>query len=185
MATATQSHSALQDLVFSIASRVSASVVPVDQQSPVAKQDVQTALKELDTALNSQEAFAYLTGADGLYMKRLTAAVTAGMQNILQDGKVTVTDVPAMLFMVRDIACNVSVMHAKKDAVVQIAQHTLYTLVQAIVCLAAQMMMPAPEYLIAKAIVGAAFELLRSTMIPLIKQKGWLCLLQPTDSSRD
>lgn len=177
-------HAGLEDLVYSVAVRISSNIIPPAQQSPLAKADVHAALTELSKTLNSAEAFAYLTGSDGFYMRQLTAAIAAGMVNVLKDSRLTLSDVPTLLTMVKDIASNISAVHAKKDALIQIGHRTLLQLVEAIVCLVAQMVLHEEDYEFAKALILSSFELLRVTMAPLMKEKGWTCLFHPSDISR-
>lgn len=167
----------LETLVFNIASNVFNDITPLEQQSKVSKEDVAIALNNLSSVVNSKKAFSYLTEGDNYYMRSLTAAIDSGMRNVLKDSKITISDTPAILKMVKDVVNSVNNINSKRNAIVQISQHSLMPLLQAIICITAQMILTSGQYELARGIILMAFELLDTTLEPLLKKCNWsLCI---------
>lgn len=165
----------VENIVYDIASKVFDNITPIEQHSKVEKGDVAIALNNLSAVVNSDKAFAYLTEGDGYYMRSLTTAIDSGMRNVLKDSQITVSDAPAILKMVKDVATSVNHINSKKSAIVAISTHSLLPLLEAIICITAQMILTNGQYEIARGIILMAFELLDTTIEPLFKKCFLLC----------
>jgi hypothetical protein len=163
----------LENIVYKMASDIFNNITPLNQKSQVSKDDVSISLNNLSNVVNSNEAYSYLTDSDSFYMRSLTTAIDSGMRNVLSDSKITISDIPTILKMVKDIVYSVNHIHSKKSAIVQISKHSLLPLIETIICITAQMLLTSGQYEIVRGIILLAFELLDTTLEPLLLKSKW------------
>ncbi len=173
MEISTKTSDALENKVYQIATSVFNNITPQEQQSKISKEDVLYNLNNLNSVINSKDAFNYLTAGDGYYTRQLISAIESGMRDVLKDGKVTITDAPAIIQMVKNVAQSVNSIEKKQSAIVQIGKHSLLPIIQIIMCLVGQMMLPSGEYVIVKNLLTISFELLDTTLAPAFLKKKW------------
>ncbi|KAG5183894.1 hypothetical protein JKP88DRAFT_255616 [Tribonema minus] len=162
----------LDKVVFCIASQVFDAVTPLEQQTKISAEQVEYQLQKVRAAVNSTDALKYLTCSNGIYAQQITAAIAACMKDVLADRAITLADVPTLMRCVRTIAESVSHVNSKRDAAVQIGEHSIIPLLKMIVLLVAQMILPAAQFEIANGIFCISFDLLATRVEPLLKAHG-------------
>jgi hypothetical protein len=179
----------VENLIYSMATTVFDNITPRSQQPVISKADVDYALQQITDTIDTNSAYKYLTAEDGVYMSKLILAIESGMRDVLSDNTVTIADVPAILTMIKLIGQNVNSIHDKKDAAIQIGIHTFLPVIEVIVCLVAQMLLPPAEYQIAKSVIATGFDLLATNVKPLLAKpcawwSGLGCLFGQPDMSK-
>jgi len=182
-------HDELQRILYDMAQRIFNNITPREQKPAIAKEDVDYALNLVTDVVHADNAFDYLVAEEGVYMRKLVLAIESGMRDVLRDNAITVTDVPAVMRMIKEIGQSINQMHAKRDAFVQIGIHTLLPMVEVIVCLVTQMIVPTAQYALARSIISVSFDLLSTNVQPLVaKHCGWLsrlcCIFGQPDMSQ-
>lgn len=96
------------------------------------------------------------------------------------------SDMPIIFKMVKQIAQSLNAVHDKSTIVVEIGSHTLLPLVEIIVVLVAQMVLPPAQFSLIKTVLGMAFDMLGTNIAPLAAQpccaflKSLSCIFPPS-----
>ena len=168
-----QSDDIVSSLALNMAYKIFDAITPASLKADISKTDIEYALKQMTSTISSEQVFKYLTVNDGNMMQKIILAVQSGMRDVFQDQKVTWSDAPAISKMVKEIGQSLNSINTKKPIAVQVGTHTLLTLIETIVCLVVQMLLPAPEFGIAKTIIQMAFDLLSTNVIPVVSRWNW------------
>ena len=125
----------------------------------------------------------YLTAEDGKHLELLAAAIQKGIACVFQDGRITVGDVPSILIMVKSIVQEVNAIHSKRKAAVKLAAETIIPLLRAVVCIVAELFLPAVECDMCMVIVNTAFSLLEMHVLPALQQRMFQCCFADTTAA--
>jgi hypothetical protein len=165
----------VQNIVFDIAKTVFDGITPQEQKSLVIKSDVQDHLNQFSAVINSNEAFAYLTVQDGLVAKQIIIQMKTCLRDVFSDSKITFADIPVIINTVKALSLSVNGINDKVDVAIKVGVHTLVPILELILTIVAQMILTPPEFMIVKSIIGPCFDLLVTTVTPLIISKNWTC----------
>jgi hypothetical protein len=171
----------LQDLIVKISYSIFDNITKPDQTSNISQNDIKYSLNNLVNIINTKDALSYLNENDGYYTRRLTTAIADNMREILFDSEITINDVPIFLKMIKEITISVNNIHAKKNTIVQISIHSFIPIIQTIILLTCQMLLPKLQYDIAKNIIIYAFQLIETNLDPIAIMKSFnICLPRKT-----
>lgn len=104
---------------------------------------------------------------------RLTHAISNAMRDVFFEGReLAVADTPVMLKMIRDAATNINQANATAVDIAPIDAKTLLSVVEVVMTMAIQMVLPPLDYDVAKTIIKVGFQLLATNVHPVfVKQK--------------
>jgi hypothetical protein len=160
----------VNDFVVNIAKQIFNNITPSNVKPQVSQVDIEYTLGQLNAVINPSQALQYLTVNDNEYMQKLTLAVESGMRNVFSDQAITMSDLPAVFKMVKQIAQSLNAIHNKGTAVVEIGSHTLLPMLEVIIVLVAQMILPPAEFAMLRTVLGLAFDMLSTSIAPMSKQ---------------
>lgn len=161
---------AVNILVVDVAQRIFDSITPADVKSKVSQSEIEYTLQQLNAVMNSNQALQYLTANDNEYLQKITLAIESGMRDVFSDSAITMGDLSVIFKMVKEVAQSLNSIHDKGTAVVEIGSHTLLPLIEIIIVLVAQMILPPGQFALMKTILGMAFDMLSTNITPLTKQ---------------
>lgn len=166
-------------IVLKIAKSVFDNIKPAGAQPKISAEDVNNSLEAMAAVVDPKQAISYLTSNDGEYSRKLILTVQTGFEAILKDGQINVSDLPSILIMIKELGHDLNSIHSKGTAFVEIGVHSLVPLVQIVVLLVLQMLLPGAEFAMIRPLVCVGFDLLTTTVIALSRRK-WV-LWNPFD----
>src|SRR6476646_5236735 len=145
--------------IFSTSANIFQQLFP-ERQLRMSLSDVDHALVSIPT--NATEVNAIAPAA--------ADTITACLKNVFTDGKMTLSDFPIILRTINDIAKNVNTLN-----ILNVKASSVIDVLEVIICVVFQMVLPPGEYDIARTILVPAFGLLRTNITTSKTLKMLLC----------
>ena len=157
----------LKSTVYNIALTVFNAVTPEQQKSKVDKATMEGRLQNLTLSIDNSEAIAYLAAANEYYAHQIVSIVQVCLKQVMEDGQITLNDVPALMRMMKNIVVALSTTHVEKSKEAHIKVKTLLPLLEFIVCTVGAMVLGDVQYQLLKGVVTTSFQLVGVTLKPL------------------
>ena len=177
----------VSNIILQTAENIFDNITSSDVKARVSKEDIVYTVKQLEGVINADEALHYLTINDGVFLQQITLAIESGMREVFSHDQISLSDLPAICRMVKQVAQSINHMHTKSAAIVTISTHTLLPMLEILILLVAQMIVPPAEFASVKLILSTAFDLLSTNIQPIMKRPCcvWLqhlkCLFPMSD----
>jgi hypothetical protein len=157
---------------FDFALDIFQKIVPIGQQPHIRLPNSVMGVDVTDAAANS-----YLQALDHHALADLNVIFQRAFQQIFQDNLVTISDIPAVLKLVKDVTECINEFNDRKDAIFEVSRLAVCAFLRITTVILIQMFIPQSASILD--IVDVAFDLIQIQVVPLMKKSGMFDCCMP------
>lgn len=153
---------------FDFALQVFNTITPVERQPEV---KVAELIKKVD--ITDPDAMKYLSVQDNDSLKELNSIFAESFKEILEDDKITLSDIPAFLRLIHNVSLKMNDFNEKKTAVFEVSRLTIIAFLRVTISILCEMILTDSQFKMLFEILDIAFDLVTVKIEPIIKKSGW------------
>lgn len=98
------------------------------------------------------------------------------MQGVFADGEVTLSDMPTLMTTVNEMASVINGLNEKRIGYVEISKRSIIPLIECVVSVLVQMLVPAPCLQIVRPVIRQCVKLLDTSVMSRVDKTPWFCI---------